>query len=547
MPNDERTPLLNERPETRINKYAPPTDEEARIKDSAAASTTPDGPRIPGVKLKFILPAMAIGVFLAAMDNTIVVSSYGAIGSDMKELNKTSWIATAYLLTTTSFQPLYGKLSDIFGRKPALLFSYAIFGIGCLCCGLARSMGELIAARALAGVGGGGMTTVVSILLSDIVPLRSRGTFQGLINIVFASGAAIGAPLGGIMADSVGWRWSFLGQFPVAMLAIFVVSIALHLPPSADPQKANFQTQLKRVDFLGAGVLVLAVFTLLFGLDRGGNLSFKDTYVIASLCTCLILFGLFGLVEAKIAAEPFAPLRIVKERTILSACLTNFFSFAGYMAIFFYLPLYYQAVSSLTAGAAGLRLVPAIAGGVSGSLFSGLMMQKTGKFYYLTVFSYALFFSGTIPVFLATGILGNSTPAISFGIVCMGFGNGIGVTSTLIALIAAAGHEEQAVATAVSYLFRALGQVTGVSLSSTLVQGSLRRELTRVLDGADADEIVRKVRSSLSAINTLTPATRALVLAAYQNAMHSAFLLGTVLAFFSVVSCMFIRERTLGR
>ncbi|KAG0135333.1 major facilitator superfamily domain-containing protein [Tuber indicum] len=547
MSDDERTPLLAERPAAHIDKHAPPTDEEARIKDSAAASTAPDGPRIPGVKLKFILPAMAIGIFLAAMDNTIVVSSYGAIGSDMKELNKTSWIATAYLLTTTSFQPLYGKLSDIFGRKSALLFSYAVFGIGCLCCGLARSMGELIAARAFAGVGGGGMTTVVSILLNDIVPLRSRGTFQGIMNIVFASGAAIGAPLGGILADSVGWRWSFLGQFPIAMLAILVVSVALHLPPSAGPQKASFKTQVRRVDFLGAGVLVLAVFTLLFGLDRGGNLSLKDTYVIVSLCTSLVLFALFGLVEAKIAAEPFAPLHLVRRRTILSVCLTYFFSFAGYMAILFYLPLYYQAVSSLTAGGAGLRLVPAIVGGVSGSLFGGLIMEKTGKYYYLTVLSYTLFFSGTIPVFLATGILGNSTPTITAGIACMGFGNGIGVTSILIALIAVAGHEEQAVATAVSYLFRALGQVTGVSVSSMLVQGSLRGELTRVLDGADADEIVHKVRSSLSAINTLAPATRELVLAAYQNALHSAFLLGIVLAFLSVLSSVFIREKALGR
>ncbi|PUU81009.1 major facilitator superfamily domain-containing protein [Tuber borchii] len=547
MPNDERTPLLTEQPATHINKHAPPTDEEARIKDSAAASTAPDGPKIPGVNLRLILPAMAVGIFLAAMDNTIVVSSYGAIGSDMKELNKTSWISTAYLLTTTSFQPLYGKLSDIFGRKPALLFSYAIFGIGCLCCGLARSMGELIAARAFAGIGGGGMTTIVSILMNDIVPLRSRGTFQGLMNIVFASGAAIGAPLGGILADSVGWRWAFLGQFPVAMLAISVVSVALHLPSSANPQNANFKTQLKRVDFLGAGVLVLAVFALLFGLDRGGNLSITDTYVIASLCTSLVLFALFGLVEVKIATEPFAPLRIVQGRTVLSVYLSNFFCFAGYMAILFYLPLYYQAVSSLTAGAAGLRLVPAIAGAVSGSLFGGLMIQKTGKYYYLTVFAYTLFFFGTIPVFLATGILGNSTPTISAAIVCMGFGSGMAVTSTLIALIAAAGHEDQAVATAVSYLFRALGQVMGVSVSSMLVQGSLRRELTRVLDGADADEIIRKVRSSLSAINTLTPATAALVLAAYRNAVHLAFLLGTVLAFFSVVSCVFIREKTLGR
>jgi MFS family permease len=112
-----------------------------------------------------------------------------------------------YFLTLTTFQPLYGKLSDIFGRKEALLFAYAVFGIGCLFCGLARSMNELIGARAFAGIGGGGMTTVVTILMSDIVPLRKRGTWQGYINIIYATGASMGAPLGGLFADNIGWRW----------------------------------------------------------------------------------------------------------------------------------------------------------------------------------------------------------------------------------------------------------------------------------------------------------------------------------------------------
>src|ERR1700744_5745768 len=124
------------------------------------------------------------------------MASYGQIGSDLKALNLTSWIATAYFLTLTSFQPLYGKLSDIFGRKACLLFAYSVFGLGCVFCGLAQTMEQLIAARAFAGIGGGGMMTVVSILLSDIVPLRERGTWQGYINIVYACGASSGAPLG---------------------------------------------------------------------------------------------------------------------------------------------------------------------------------------------------------------------------------------------------------------------------------------------------------------------------------------------------------------
>lgn len=157
-------------------------------------------------QLKFIISAIAVGVFLAAADQSIIVASYAKIGSDLKALNLTSWIATAYFLTLTSFQPLYGKLSDIFGRKICLLFAYCIFGIGGLGCGFAQNIHHLIGSRVVQGIGGGGMTTVVSILISDIVPLKDRGVWQGLINIVYATGAGAGAPLGGILADSIGWR-----------------------------------------------------------------------------------------------------------------------------------------------------------------------------------------------------------------------------------------------------------------------------------------------------------------------------------------------------
>ena len=209
--NSEASPLLK-RPSDADAPRSHPSDEVVResignddqskthingvAKDPDDGESQNDGERaqqfegMPDVKrrLKYILPAVGIGIFLAAADQTIIVSCYGKIGSDLEALNKSSWIATSYFLTLTSFQPLYGKISDIFGRKEALLFAYTIFGLGCLLCGLARTMDELIAARAFAGIGGGGMTTVVSILMSDIVPLRERGTWQGIINIIYASG-----------------------------------------------------------------------------------------------------------------------------------------------------------------------------------------------------------------------------------------------------------------------------------------------------------------------------------------------------------------------
>ncbi|KAL8664981.1 MAG: hypothetical protein Q9168_007797 [Polycauliona sp. 1 TL-2023] len=501
---------------------------------------------MPEVKarLKYILPAVAIGLFLSAADQTLIVTMYGKIGSDLKALEKTSWVSTAYFLTLSSFQPLYGKLSDIFGRKPALLFGYIIFGIGCLFCGLARNMNELIAARAFAGIGGGGMTTVVSILMSDIVPLRERGTWQGIINIIYAFGAGCGAPLGGILADLFSWRWAFLAQAPLCVLATLSVALALHLP---EKETGGWRTNLARVDFVGALVLVTAIFMLLLGLDRGSNVSWSIPIAYIPLGLSFPLFILFGSVEQKFAAEPFAPSRIIWDRGLVACYLCNFFSFGGYLALLFYLPLFFQAVDGYTATQASVRLLPAIFASVAGSLFGGLLMQKTGKYYWLTVVAYTMLLIGILLVMLCADFLVNNTYGIAVGLVLSGFGNGIGVTSSLIGLISNAAQADQAVATACSYLFRSLGSIVGLSLAATVVQQSLRDQLHDHLPGSekDVDEVARRVRQSLDFIKTLSPEIKQVVRQCYSHATRDAFGLMLGIVFFSTLSAFFIREKRL--
>ncbi len=425
-------------------------------------------------------------------------------------------------------------MSDIFGRKPALLFGYAVFGLGCLFCGLARNMNELIAARALAGVGGGGMTTVVSIMMSDIVPLRERGTWQGIINIIYASGAGAGAPLGGILADTISWRWAFLAQAPMCALAFASVAFTLKLPKK---EVSDWKTKLRRIDFLGATVLVAAVFTILLGLDWGSNNGWSDTVTIVSLCLSFPLFALFLFVEFKVAAEPFAPKRIILERSLVACYLCNFFSFGGWLAILFYLPLFFQAVDGFSASQAGVRLLPGIVAGVSGSLFGGLLMQRTGKYYWLTVSAYTTLTLGLIPILLCSGLVVNNTYGISVGLVMCGFSNGIGVTTSLIGLIANASTEDQAVATACSYLFRSLGSVVGLSLSATVVQQTLRTQLRgRLGSRKDADEVVQRVRESLEYVKTLEPGLQETVRQCYGTSTRNSFGLMLVIVSFAMIS-----------
>ena len=283
--------------------------------------------------------------------------------------------------------------------------------------------------------------------------------------------------------------------------------------------------------------MICAVFALLLGLDYGCNVSWRSPITIASLSVSLPLFVLFVVIEEKLAAEPFAPKRIIFERSLFACYLCNFFSFAGWLSILFYLPLFYQAVNGFSASQAGVRLLPGIVAGVTGSLFGGLLMKKTGKYYWLTVSAYTLLALANIPVLLCTGYLTNNTYGISAGLAMGGFGNGIGVTTSLIGLIANAEPQDQAVATACSYLFRSLGSVVGLSLSAAVVQQSLRNQLReRLKSGKDAEDIVKKVRESLDYIRTLDPEVREIVRQCYGSATRHGFGLMLGIVFFAMLS-----------
>ncbi|KAI9747201.1 MAG: hypothetical protein M1815_004504 [Lichina confinis] len=260
--------------------------------------------------------------------------------------------------------------------------------------------------------------------------------------------------------------------------------------------------KLRRIDFLGAFTLVIGVFALLLSLDRGSNVSWGQPLTLALLATSVVFLLAFVYVETKVASEPFAPGHIIFDRSLCASYLCNFFSFAGWMATIFYIPLYFQAVEGLSATQAGSKLIPAIVAGVSGSLFAGFLMKRTGKYYRLTVAAYT---------------------------------------------VAQASSDDLAVVTACSYLFRSLGSVIGVSLSSTAVQQSLRLNLRAALqNNGDAEAIVDRVRQSLDFIKTLEPATRDIVRHCYSTATTLSFVLDAGISAGAVLSALFITENKLG-
>ncbi|RDX40654.1 MFS general substrate transporter [Lentinus brumalis] len=534
-PSDERTPLLS----SAESEFSEPETPEAI---SNGASQDLNEPVKPTVSVVAVMGPMILGIFLVAMDTTIVTSTYASIGSQFEQLQNTSWIATGYMLSLTSFQPLYGKLSDIFGRKSCLLFAYFVFALGCLFCGLARNMTELIAARALAGIGGGGMSTMGSIILSDVATLRQRGTLQGFANVAWAAGQATGAPLGGFLADGIGWRWAFLLQVPLTLLAIVSVGFGLNLPR---PAHGNLREKFARIDFAGAGTLVVATFLLLLGLDRGGNISWRDNVTIASLAISASFYLVFVAVELRWAREPFAPKRIVANKALLASYLANLLSNGAAISLIFNVSLYLQAVQGVSASEVGLTLLPTIFGGVVGSLSTGLIMQATGKYYVLTLAAFTVMLAGDVVVALVTGPLKYSLVALSIGLISNNIGIGSGLTTTLVALIANAGPEDQAIATAVSYLFRSLGSVVGLSVSTTITQNVLRQSLRKRLTGGNIDEIIKRVRESLEYLEQLQPEVREKVVRAYQDGLQASFWFTVALTALTVLCAVYIKEKPL--
>ncbi|KAK3217371.1 hypothetical protein GRF29_1g2802373 [Pseudopithomyces chartarum] len=495
-------------------------------------------------RMKYIFPAICIGVFLSAADQTLVVSTYGTIGTELKALNSTSWIATAYFVTLSAFQPLYGKISDIFGRKPCLLFAYLVFGIGSTLCGFARTIEELIAARAVAGLGGAGMNTITSILMSDVVSLRERGAWQGYLNIIYAFGAGAGAPIGGLLADSIGWRWAFILQGPICLAAILAVALVLHMPKT---DHSHWVEKLWKIDFLGALVLLVAVTGVLVGLDHGSNVSWNSKITLIGLCTSP-LFIVFLLVEGYVASHPFAPFRIIFNRSLFACYLCNFFASGAWLSALFFIPLYWQVIADMSAAKAGLLLIPCILSGVCGSLFGGIYMSKTGKYYWITVAAYSNAFVGLSVILLFAGIIKEMIPVMVVGTVLAAFSTGIGVTTTLIGLIANANHKDQAVATACSYLFRSLGSVVGISMCATAFNQTLRKTLEAALGGdEDASEIAERVRSSLAYFRSLEPELKEIVRKCYSQSTRAALAVSLSLTIGSAAFAWFIREKRLGK
>ncbi|GAB2527467.1 hypothetical protein GCM10027167_34080 [Nocardia heshunensis] len=325
-----------------------------------------------------ILSGLLLGVLLAALDQTIVATAIRTIADDLHGYSLQVWATTAYLITATLATPLYGKLSDIYGRKPFYLASITIFVTGSLLCTFAQSMDELAAFRALQGLGAGGLVSLALTIVGDIVGPREGSRYQGYLLAVFVTSSVIGPVLGGLFAGQqsilgiAGWRWVFLVNVPIGLFALFVVRRVLQLPPRVKSRD--------RVDYWGALALIVAMSPLLIVAQQGREWGW--TSAKALLCHGIGVLGVigFGLVEAALGDAALVPLRIFRNRTFALGVVISFVVGAGSSGGILLLPQYLQADRGTTPMAGGLQMIPMVLGMMIGSVVSGQLISRTGHY-----------------------------------------------------------------------------------------------------------------------------------------------------------------------
>lgn len=505
---------------------------------------------LPEAQLKVVLASLFMAAYLAALDTTVVTTLLTLIASDLNAVGNISWIATAYLLSSAALQPIFGKLSDIFGRRILLLICTLLFAIGCLVCAT-DSLLWLVIGRFITGCGGSGMTCLGTITMSDLIPLRQRGYYQGLANVCFGLGSASGGIVGGLIADYFGWKWVFIFQVPLAFLCFLGLYFFLNLPAGSpgNGSPGHVTEKLKRVDFLGSFCLVTFLMSLLTAASLGGkDVAYTSKTFIGLCIISAAFFFAFIYVESSVSEEPIIPMHLLKVRTIIASSLTNWFYTMAIFTVLFYIPIYYTSVMDLTATQNGLRLVPNFFAASGGSVGAGIYMRRTGKYYKATAIIGLFAMLGSVAIL-------NLTPQIptwaQFVILLPGgFGYSWMLTVTLLALIAAVPSKFQACTTSVQYTFRSTGSTLGVSIASAIFQHVLRSSLNQkvkaiITDPHKAAKIIKHALANTDYTKTAPKLVQPAIRESYALGCKGAFAFSLATITLGYICSLFMKEHKL--
>jgi EmrB/QacA subfamily drug resistance transporter len=422
--------------------------------------------------------AVLLGLFLSALDQTIVGVALPSIVSDLHGSDLYTWVVTAYLLTSTITVPVYGKLGDVFGRQRVMIAGILLFLAGSALSGLSQNMGELIAFRALQGCGAGALFPISLAVIGDLYTPRERGRYQGLFGAVFGISFIVGPLLGGVITDDISWHWIFYVNVPVGIVALYAISTRL-------PNLKTTAARLRDLDYSGIAIFTVAVIPILLGLtfkglsDSSGSLyAWTDWRVGGLILLGLVIMGLFILNEAR-ALHPIIPLDLFSTRTLAMTNLATLMVACSMFAAVIFIPLYYQVVKDISATASGYSMWPLLVGLISTSVGAGFYLTRTGRYKVLLVIALAVLVLGS---WLLTHLSPTSTDAeiwLWLGLAGLGLGPSMSVFTVVVQN--AAPPERLGTATSTLTFLRQVGGAIGLAVAGTVFSQSLSTQLSTQL------------------------------------------------------------------
>ncbi|KAH6614001.1 major facilitator superfamily domain-containing protein [Boeremia exigua] len=480
---------------------------------------------VPTWRFRCVFGGILVGYFIAMFDSTLMASSHPVITSHFHASNSASWLSTAFLLTSTSLQPLMGRLSDTIGRRPLYLAGLTLICGTTAWCAAAQSIGSFIAARAVCGIGAAGVLSMGNVMTNDLVSIEVRGTYQAYINLFYGGGSACGAAFGGFLCDRLGWRMTFAVQIPVfvGLLVNAYFTTPGDLGPCLHARSGlGIRDALRGFDGLGSVLLTGSVAALILGLNLGGNVyAWTHPIVVTSLSVAVVAGAALLWVEAR-AERAVMPLPMLASAPRGNLVFNNFFAALGINTVLFNAPLYFQAVKLESASVSGFRLGgPSVALTVCG-VSCGFIMTATGRMKGLIVVGSLAMLVGAV----CLGALWDGVPAwvATAFLIPSSVGQGLSFPATSLAVLATSTQEDQAVMTSTLLLWRSLGVVMGVSISSLILQNALTAYLNALVTGRHKDEIILTVRRSVRSIIDLDPKHQAQVIEAYDRSLKLTFM-----------------------